>query len=111
MICNHCGIEGKELCDRCAARIVAESRKSRQLELPNIKELKAILKLCRSQGVNKITFGSMAIEFGDLPMEIKGGERVPIADEEEALPAVPSDEQLAYWSAAPDPLAAAEGAQ
>ena len=81
------------------------------MDLPNLKELKAILKLCRSQGVNKITLGSMAIEFGDMPMEIKGGERVPIADEEEALPAVPTDEQLAYWSAAPDPLETAEAAQ
>lgn len=78
------------------------------MDLPNLKELKAILKLCRSQGVNKITLAEMIIEFGDMPTEIKGGERVAIVDEDDAWPVKPSDEELAYWSAAPDPLAGRE---
>ncbi len=71
------------------------------MDLPNLKDLKAILKLCRSQGVNKITLAEMIIEFGDMPMVAKGGEMVP----EEEASATPSDEELAYWSTAPDPLA------
>ncbi len=74
------------------------------MDLPNLKELKNILKLCRSQGVNKITLGAMAIEFGDMPTIVKGGERVA-APEEEDEPVIPSDEELAYYSALPDPLA------
>jgi len=66
------------------------------LDLPNLKELKNILKLCRSQGVEKITLGDMAIEFGEMPYEIKSGERVIFKEDEE--PALPSDEELAYYS-------------
>ncbi len=76
------------------------------MDLPNLKELKAILKLCRSQGVTKITLSEMIIEFGDMPMIAKGGEMVVEED-----PATPSDEDMAYWSAAPDPLAQREEAQ
>lgn len=79
------------------------------MNLPNLKELKAILKLCRSQGVDKITIGDMCVEFGEMPYEIKGGERVAV--EEEDAPAVPSDAELAYYSALPDPLAAVEEQQ
>ncbi len=71
------------------------------MDLPNLKELKAILKLCRSQGVTKLTLAELIIEFGDMPMVAKGGEMV--VDEEAAQG--PSDEDLTYWSAAPDPLA------
>ena len=74
------------------------------MDLPNLKELKAILKLCRSQGVDKITLGGMSIEFGDVPYEVRGGERVAIKEDEDAA-AMPSDEDMAYWSAQPDPLA------
>lgn len=78
------------------------------MDLPNLKDLKAILKLCRSQGVNKITLAELVIEFGDLPMVAKGGDMVSVEDD----PVVPTDEELAYWSAAPDPLASREsGAQ
>lgn len=80
------------------------------MDLPNLKELKNILKLCRSQGVTKLTLAELIIEFGDLPTEIKGGERVIIADDDDAS-AAPSAEDMAYWSAAPDPLALREGAE
>lgn len=66
------------------------------MDLPNLKELKAILKLCRSQGVEKITLGAMAIEFGEMPYEIKGGERVSV--QEDDAPALPTEEELAYYS-------------
>ena len=67
------------------------------MDLPNLKELKAILKLCRSQGVEKITLGAMAIEFGEMPYEVRGGEKVALKDDED--PTLPSDEELAYYSA------------
>lgn len=79
------------------------------MDLPNLKDLKAILKLCRSQGVNKITLADMIVEFGDMPTEVKGGERVLIAEED--LAGVPSEEDMAFWSAAPDPLAAREASE
>lgn len=79
------------------------------MDLPNLKELKAILKLCRSQGVNKITLADLAIEFGDMPMVAKNGEM--IVEEDDAL-VIPSDKDMAYWSSAPDPLLARDsGAQ
>jgi hypothetical protein len=82
------------------------------MDLPNLKDLKAILKLCRSQGVNKITLDSLAIEFGDMPTMIKGGERVAVPDEEDESVIVPTAEEMAFWSAAPDPLAGIDsGAQ
>lgn len=76
------------------------------MELPNLKELKAIFKLCRAQGVTEFNCPAIQVKFGDLPYEIKGGERVPVDDKEEEV--APSDEQLAYWSAQPDPLAQME---
>ena len=66
------------------------------MDLPNLKELKAILKLCRSQGVEKITLGAMAIEFGEMPYEIKCGEKVAIVDDD--APAIPTDAELAFYS-------------
>lgn len=72
------------------------------MDLPNLKELKAILKLLRSQGVTEFNCPAMQIKLGDMPYEVKGGERVAVAEEESALP---SDEEMAYYSALPDPLA------
>jgi hypothetical protein len=77
------------------------------MDLPDLKELKAILKLCRAQGVTDITLGSVAIKFGDMPYEIKGGDRVPVEEEQLGL----TDEEMAMWSAAPDPLVARLGDQ
>jgi hypothetical protein len=75
------------------------------MDLPNLKDLKAILKLCRAQGVTDITLGALAVKFGDMPYEIKGGERVAVEEEQVG----PTDEELAMWSAAPDPLVARLG--
>lgn len=78
------------------------------MNLPNQKELASLLRLCRKQGVSEITMGDVSIKFGDMPMEIKGGERVPIEDD---LPAMPNDEEMAFWSSQPDPLAVIEEKQ
>lgn len=73
------------------------------MDMQNLKDLSALLKLCRKQGVNEITLGNVSIKFGDMPMVIKDG--VVQAQDGEEQVAVPSDEDMAYWSAAPDPLA------
>ena len=36
--------------------------------ISTIKDLEKLLKLCRKQGVNKITLGDVAIELGDLAL-------------------------------------------
>lgn len=67
------------------------------MQLPNPKELKALLKVCREFGVENVEVGALKIKFGELPRE-------PGA-EEAVLPSQPSDEDLLYWSSQPDPLA------
>lgn len=76
------------------------------MDLPNLKELKAVLKLCRTMGVTDITLGGIAIKFGELPLT----QEEKAADVDGVMAAVPSDEDMAYWSAAPDPLASREEA-
>ncbi len=68
-------------------------------ELPNLKELEKLLKMCRKQGITDLTLPGMSFKFGDLPRESTG-------EEADANPSSISDEDMAYWSAAPDPLAA-----
>lgn len=73
------------------------------MDLPDLKELQSLLKLCRKQGVTDITLGALSIKFGDMPYEIKGGERV--AAEEDIGP---SPEEMAFYSAIPAPGELAE---
>lgn len=67
------------------------------MELPNVKELEKLLKMCRKQGITELTMQGMAFKFGDLPQET--------SEAAELSEAGPTDAQLLYWSAAPDPLA------
>jgi len=67
------------------------------MDLPNLKELKAILRLCRDQGVTDIKFGTFDIKFGELPQSNQ--ESVP---EDAANPHGLTDEQLLFYSV--DPL-------
>lgn len=68
------------------------------MQLPNVKELEKILKLCRKQGIIELSMGDMSFKFGDLPR----GEQ---AEGDEAIPQTPNDEDMLFWSAQPDPLA------
>lgn len=70
--------------------------------LPNPKELDAIFKICRKQGVTDLEIGAIKVKFGELPR--KDGE----LEEAAQLPGQPSQEDLLYWSAQPDPLAQRE---
>jgi hypothetical protein len=65
------------------------------MQLPDIKQLEKILKLCRKQGVTELTMSDMSFKFGDLP-------RDQTADEPEANALGLTDEQLAFYSV--DPL-------
>lgn len=75
------------------------------MDLPNVKELKAILKLCREQGVNELTMDKLCIKFGDLPRS----QEEMAADADPSLK--PSEEDMLFWSSQPDPLSMMEGKQ
>jgi hypothetical protein len=76
------------------------------VELPKASELKSILKVCRDNGVESIEIGSIKVKFGDIPSQ-----EVSALPPELQLKPVPSPEELAYWSSAPDPLEAMREAQ
>lgn len=61
----------------------------------DLKELQALLKLCRKQGVTEINLGGVAIKFGELPIK-----RTTDADEPEEEPEELSDEMV-YFSVRP----------
>lgn len=68
-----------------------------EITLPNPSELKKLLKVCREFGVESVEVGALKVKFGELPRED--------AAEEANVPNMPSDEELLFWSAQPDPLA------
>lgn len=69
------------------------------MELPSVKELEKLLKMCRKQGITELVMQGMSFKFGDLPKDAGSPEL-------EEVPNTPSDEELLYWSAQPDPLLA-----
>ena len=69
------------------------------MQLPNPKELKALLKVCREFGVTDIKVDTLELKLGDLPRTLS-------EEETGAIASGPSEEELAFWSAQPDPLAA-----
>lgn len=66
------------------------------MDLPNPKELKAILKVCREAGVETIEVGTLKVKLGELPREV--------SFDAPEVPDGPSTEDLLLWSVAPDPL-------
>lgn len=81
------------------------------MTLPNLKELQAILKLCRKQGVTDITLGEMTIKFGELPREQSNDTEEGETFDGVPLPMGITAEQMAFYSSQPDPLAMREGAE
>jgi len=70
------------------------------MELPNPKELKALLKVCREFGVTDITVGHLTVKLGEM-------QNKPVSeDDPDVIGSGPSPDELAFWSAQPDPLAA-----
>ena len=75
------------------------------MELPNVKELEKLLKMCRKQGITELEMQGMHFKFGDLPKD-NGAEEAEIE-----IPQGISNEDMLYWSSQPDPLAAREAEQ
>lgn len=75
------------------------------MELPNPKELKALLKVCREFGVTDITVGPLAVKLGEAQPKAASEE------EPDATAYGPSPDELAFWSAQPDPLQALQDNQ
>ena len=70
------------------------------MELPNPKELKALLKVCREYGVTDISVGALTVKLGEMQAKQS-------AEEEQGLETFgPSADELAFWSSQPDPLLA-----
>lgn len=77
------------------------------MTLPNPKELKALLKVCRDFGVDNVAVGDLKIKFGEMPSDIKSKpEVVEIETMPDGSPLPPGVtlEQMIHYSAAPDPL-------
>lgn len=68
------------------------------MDLPNPKELKALLKVCREYGVDNVEIGELKIKFGAMPQEAAA------ESADGVVMAAPSDKDLLYWSSQPDPL-------
>jgi hypothetical protein len=64
------------------------------MDLPNVKELERLLKMCRKQGIVECSLLGMAFKFGDLP-------RDDGTVAEDAAPTELTDEQAMYYSSMP----------
>jgi len=62
------------------------------------KELQALLKLCRKQGVTEITLEGISIKFGALPAK-RAGESAADDDDDEIPTGELSLEELTFFSA------------
>jgi hypothetical protein len=63
--------------------------------IKDLKELQALLKLCRKQGVDEITLDGTVIKFGALPVKKSGD-----VETDDGEPDIP-DEQLIFFSSRP----------
>lgn len=72
--------------------------------IENLKDLKALLKLCRQNGVTEINLGTVALKLGDLP--VRHPEQ-SIEDQEELFESFPdyppSPEELTFFANGGDP--------
>ncbi len=66
------------------------------MKLESIKDLEAIIKLCRKQGVQTISIDGVSLSLGDVPQKAKNG-ATDIS--EPKVEDQPSDEELLFWSA------------
>lgn len=61
--------------------------------ITNLEEFDSLLKLCRKQGVEKITWGDLQIEFGAPPIKRQKND-----DIKELGSSEPTAEELLFWS-------------
>lgn len=76
------------------------------MQLPSAKDLRALLKVCREYGVEEVSVGELRVKFGEMPSD----KAHAAEDAADAVVVGPSAEEIAYWSAQPDPLAAIQEA-
>ena len=62
------------------------------MNITNIKDLEAVLKLCRKHGVDKISIDGISLELGSMPLKVTSADT---ATGDEPL----TDEDLLLWSA------------
>lgn len=69
--------------------------------IKDLKELQGLMKLCRTQGVYEIKYGSVELKLGELPAESNG--KQTIEDKEDTYKNFPKGEltpqQLMFYSA------------
>ena len=63
------------------------------MDLPNIKDLEKLLKMCRKQGITELNMAGMSFKFGELPREY--------AADEQQVPEEVTEIDMAYYSALP----------
>ncbi len=70
--------------------------------IQDLKDLKALLKICRSQGITEIKLNGVEVKFGDLPQEVGSTnytENISIANPFANFPKDElSPEQLMFYS-------------
>lgn len=77
--------------------------------IKDLKDLKNLLKLCRSQGVTELEFGGVRLKLGDLPIEKSKQEHVDDNEIDSDNPysnfpdGILTAEQLAFYSAGGHP--------
>lgn len=62
--------------------------------IKDLKDLQALLKLCRKQGITEIKFAGTEIKFGELPKKSNDSDSSDEIDTDELTP-----EQLMFYSA------------
>ena len=68
------------------------------MELPNLKELKSLIALCRKTGVKVVKVGNLELTLADhAPTAHKRG-KPPSNEPSEASEAIPSAEEMLFWS-------------
>ena len=65
--------------------------------IENLKDLQAVLKLCRKQGVTSIKLGGTEITFGEIPKKSGSPQDEDVPDD--PLSDEPTIEQLMFFSA------------
>ncbi len=64
--------------------------------IKDLKELQALLKLCRKQGVTEITFGDVVCKFGELPLRKSADDE---GDSDDTSTDAPTPEEMLFFSA------------
>ena len=62
--------------------------------ISNLKELKALIKLCRSHGVTQVTVAGVTLQLGEAPRKLKTEQQNDKPEVEQPY----TDDDIAFWS-------------